>query len=145
MEITRKEFRGIIGWNHSNYPYSTSGLSYINELSGAEIEGAKIGEKHYNLYYKYNVIKDIVLFPIIITPYDDKADKCFIAHSKEELIEFVNHPTFDKNFEVKVEKMVGCDYKEIRNHEIAFTNRIPFTELYSWSKEEFYGYRYVEF
>ena len=80
--ISRKDFREIIGWNCGNYPFCTSGLSLINGLSGAEIEGAKIGENHYNLYYKYNVIKDIIHFPIIIT----SGDKCFIATNKTDLI-----------------------------------------------------------
>ncbi len=145
MELTRQDFKEIIGWTYANYPYDYGCLNYINDLSGVEIDGARIGKNQYNLYYKYNVIKDIVLFPIIITPYNNKADKCFIANNREEFISFVNNPIFDKNFEVKVEKMVGCNYKDIRQHEIVFNNRIPFTELYSWSKEEFYGYKYVEF
>ena len=139
--ISRKDFREIIGWNCGNYPFCTSGLSLINGLSGAEIDGAKIGENHYNLYYKYDVIKDIILFPIIIT----SGDKCFIATNKADLINFVANPILEKKFEAKVEKMPDCDYKQIRQHEIAFSNRIPYDELYNWSKEEFYGYRYVEF
>ena len=116
-------------------------MSLINGLSGAEIEGAKIGENHYNLYYKYNVIQDIIHFPIIIA----SGDKCFIATNKTDLINFVANPILEKKFEAKVEKMPDCDYKQIRQHEIAFSNRIPYDELYNWSKEEFYGYRYVEF
>ena len=144
--ISRKEFREIIGWNHSNYPYSTSGLSLINGLSGAELKGAKIGESHYNLYYKYDVMKDIILFPIIITSLVlSYGDKCFIATNKNDLINFVANPILEKEFEKKVEKMPDCGYKTIRQHEIAFSNRIPYNELYDFNKEKFYGYRYVEF
>lgn len=139
--ISRNEFREIIGWTTNNYPLSCETLNYINELSGSKIGGTRIGNKHYTLYYKCNVMKDIVLFPIIIA----NKEKCFIANDKKDLIDFVEHPILDKNFEEKVEKMVGCDYKKIRSHEITFSNRIPFDELYSWSKEEFYGYKYVEF
>jgi len=112
---------------------------------GKCVSGTRIGKEHYNLYYKYDVMKDIVFFPIIITEDDDKANKCFIAKSREELEQFVEKPKFTQDFEIKNEKMVGREYKEIRSHEVSFNNRIPFTELYSWSKEEFYGYRYVEF
>ena len=90
---------------------------------------------------KYNVIQDIIHFPIIIA----SGDKCFIATNKTDLINFVANPILEKKFEAKVEKMPDCDYKQIRQHEIAFSNRIPYDELYNWSKEEFYGYRYVEF
>ena len=143
--ISRMDFRAMVGWNCGNYPYSTSGLSYANGLSGAQIECAKINESHYNLYYKYDVLKDTIHFPIVITPYADDADKCFIAHSRLELVGFLENPTFDKPFAEKREIMIGSDYSAIRSHEISVWNRIPFTELYDWNKEEFYGYKYVEF
>lgn len=139
--ISRKDFRGIIGWNYKNSPLIEETLRLSNGYYGAKVDGTLIRNVHYTLYFKYDTMKDVIFFPIIIA----KGGKCFKAKNADELANFIEKPILDRCFEERIEKMTDCDYKQIRQHEIAFSNRIPYDELYNWYKDEFYGYRYVEF
>lgn len=144
--ISRERFKELIGWNCANEPYSWQALKLANGLNGARMGGAKIFKNHYAVYYKYDVIKDIIFFPIVFK----MGCRGFVAHNKEEFIHFLeeikkeNFSVMEKKVEEKVEKMVGCPITEIRKHEISNENRIPYDESYDWNKEQFNGYWYVE-
>lgn len=144
--ISRQDFKDIIGWNCANEPYSWQALKLANGLNGARMEGAKIFKNHYAVYYKYNVIKDIIFFPIVFK----MGCRGFVAHNKEELIHFLeeikkeNFLVMEKKVEEKVEKMVNRSITDIRNDEIAHEDRIVFEEAYDWREEKYLGYWYVE-
>lgn len=142
--ISIEKFREKIGWNCSNYPFSTEGLSLLSGNSVASIEGAKIFNVHFGIYYKYDILADKVYFPIVFT----KGGGRFVAHNEAELDEWIGNNCalsyLVENHEVKREVLRGMDYSEIRKEEIKYPNRLVFTELYDYNKEEFYGYKYVE-
>lgn len=138
------KFREKIGWNSANYPYSSEALSLLGRDSVAHIEGAKIFNVHFGIYYKYDILADMVYFPIVFT----KGGGRFVAHNEAELDEWIaSHCLLcylTENHEEKKEILRGVDYTEIRNEEIKYPNRLVFDELYDFDKEEFYGYRYIE-
>lgn len=142
--ISYSKFREKIGWNVSNVPLEEGSLSLYNEYSVASIRGAKIFGVHFGIYYRYNVIENNIHFPIVFTHGGGK----LVVHNENELDEWIgNHCILSylcDNFEVKKENLRGMDYKEIRCEEVKYPNRLPFSELYDFSKNEFYGYRYVE-
>lgn len=142
--MSLKEFKQMIGWDYSNNPLSESSLRLIDGNSVAENKGTKIFGVHFSMYYKYNLVADKVYFPMVFTHGSGR----FTAHNEKELDEWLEHRCplyyFTENLDVKVEKLNGMDYKEIRNEEIKYPNRLPFDELYDWNKDEFFGYKYIE-
>lgn len=142
--ISYDKFKEKIGWNVTNEPLEQCSLRLNDGNSVASIGGARILGMHFGLYYKYNILDYKVFFPIIITHGGGR----FTAHNEKELDEWLEHRCllcyFTENLEVKVEKLNGIDYKEIRNEEIKYPNRLAFDELYDFTKDEFVGYKYLE-
>ena len=142
--ISYSKFKEKIGWNVSNVPLDEGNLRLENGYSVASIGGAKIFGVHFGIYYKYNVMENNIQFPIVFKHGSGK----LVVHNENELDEWIgNHCILCylcDNFEVKTENLRGMDYKEIRQEEIKYPNRLPFDELYDFTKDEFYGYRYVE-
>ena len=144
--ISRQDFKDLIGWNCGNEPYSWQALKLANGLNGARMGSAKIFKNHYEVYYKYDVIKDIIFYPIVFK----MGCRGFVANNKEELIHFLeeikkeNFSVMEKKVEEKVEKMVNSPITDIRNDEISHEDRIVFQEAYDWIEEKYLGYWYVE-
>lgn len=142
--ISYNKFKEKIGWNVSNVPLEEGSLKLEDGSSVASIGGAKIFGVHFRIYYKYDVMKNTIQFPIIFT----KGGGKLVVHNETELDEWLgNHCILCylcDNLEIKSENLRGMDYKEIRREEIKHPNRLPIDELYDFSKEEFFGYRYIE-
>lgn len=144
--IETNKFRELIGWSYNNEPFSWQRLKLANGLDGARMEGAKIFNSHYSVYYKYDVIKEKVFFPIVFK----MGCRGFVAHNKKELEHFLaeikkeNFSVMEQKIEEKVERMVGTPITEIRKDEIAHEDRIVYEEAYDWNKEEYFGYWYVQ-
>ena len=139
--ISYNEFRNKIGWTPNNYPYSVSKLNLVNGNSGVKLGGALINGTHYNVYYNENILGGIVYFPIL---FENGSKYCKVQNAAE-LDAFLNGSLpMIEGFSEKKETLRELEYNQIRMHEISQPNRIVFSELYSWSKEQFYGYQFVE-
>ncbi len=140
--INYNEFRNKIGWTPNNYPYSVDKLNLVNGNSGVKLGGTLINGTHYNVYYNENVVGGNVYFPIIFT---DKSNT-YKVQDAADLESFLNGELKTENNQITEQKetLRELDYIQIRMHEVSKPNRIVFDELYSWSKEQFYGYQFVE-
>lgn len=139
--ISINEFRKQIGWTPNNYPYSVESLKLVNGNSGVRLGGAYINGTHYSVYYNENILGGLIYFPIM---FKHDTDSYKVSNAKD-LEAFLNGKlqTLDNPITEQKETLHGLEYSQIRMHEISQPNRIVFSELYSWSKEEFYGYEYV--
>jgi hypothetical protein len=140
--ISINEFRKEIGWTPNNYPYSVSSLKLVNGHSGVKLGGAFINGTHYNVYYNEDILGGVIYFPIVFT----NGSNSYKVSDATDLEAFLNgelksteNPLTEQN-----ERLHGFEYAKIRQHEVSHPNRIVFGELYSWSKEQFYGYQYME-
>ena len=137
-------FKVKIDWSVSNEPLEINSLRLANGNSVAEIHGARLFGMHFGIYYKFDLLADKVYFPMVFTHGGGR----FTAHNEKELDEWLEHRCllcyFSEKLEVKVEKLNGMDYKDIRKEEIKYPNRLAFDELYDFSKDEFVGYKYLE-
>lgn len=142
--MSLKEFKQMIGWDYSNNPLSESSLNLIDGNSVAENKGTKIFGVHFSMYYKYNLVADKIYFPIVFA----KGGGRFTAHNREELKEWLDHHCIlcylCDNFEEKVENLPDADYMDIRKEEIKYPNRLVYDEIYSFTKDKFIGYKYIE-
>jgi hypothetical protein len=142
--ISLNTFKVKICWSVSNEPLEINSLHLVNGNSVAEIHGARIFGVHFGIYYKFDLLADKAYFPMVFTHGSGR----FTAHNEKELDEWLEHRCllcyFTENLDVKVEKLNGMDYKDIRKEEIKYPNRFPFDELYDWNKEAFFGYKYIE-
>lgn len=143
-KISINEFRSKIGWTPNNYPYSVSSLKLVNGKSGVKLGGAYIinTDTHYNVYYNEDILGGVIYFPIVFT----NGSNSYKVSDATDLEAFLNgelKPT-ESPLTEQNEMLHGFEYTKIRLHEVSQPNRIVFHELYSWSKEQFYGYQYME-
>ena len=140
--ISINEFRKQIGWTPNNYPYSVESLNLVNRHSGVKLGGAFINGTHYNVYYNKDILGSVIYFPIVFTN-GSNSYKVSDATDFEAFLNGELKPT-ESPLTEQNEILRGFEYTKIRQHEVSQPNRIVFDELYSWSKEEFYGYQYME-
>ena len=139
--ISISEFRNKIGWTPNNYPYSVGSLKLVNGNCGVKLGGARIERTHFNVYYNENILGGVIYFPILFT----NGSNSYKVNNSTDLEAFLNGKlqTFDNPITEQKEILHGLEYSQIKMHEVSQPNRIVFSELYSWSKEQFYGYEYV--
>ena len=142
--MSLKAFREKIGMTAHNCPRSEQALHLISGNSVAKVEGARIFNVRFGIYFKYDILADKAYFPIIFTHGGGR----FTAHNEAELNEWIDAYCpmcyFCEDLEEKVEKMEGKDYQEIRKDEVSHPERLVYDELYDFTNDEFYGYKYVE-
>ena len=135
------DFEKIIGWNASNVPMDEKSLRLEDGTRVAYNRGVRInGKEGYTVCYRYDIIKGVIFFPIVFA----KDNRRYTASDVKSIENFVETGILNEPFLIKNEIMKGSDYKRIRNHEIMFNDRLPFTELYDWNTDSFYGYSYIE-
>lgn len=142
--ISINDFRQKIGWSCTNYPYSVSGLRLINNISVAEIGGAKIFGVHFSIYYKYDAGLEQMYYPLVFM----HGGASLIVKNEKELDEWIGNECAlcylcDKA-ELKKEILKGKTEKEIRQDEISHEDRLVYHEIYDWDSDDMLGYKYVE-